>query len=88
MLNIQTLSVRETRDSLSKLIELTDLIGRRFMITKFGKPRAAIVPVPQSWLKKTKSISDYVGFMSSGGESGVKFENRIRRNKNERDYIK
>jgi len=87
MLNAKTYSIRETREQLSKLIELTSLTGSRFLVTKFGKPKAVIAPVPKNLLKKKKSAMDYVGFMGSGGESGVQLENRVRRNKKEKEYI-
>lgn len=37
---------------------------------------------------KKKSILDYAGFMGSKGETGIELENRMRRNKKEREYIK
>ncbi|MBU1085520.1 MAG: hypothetical protein ABIJ43_03095 [Candidatus Beckwithbacteria bacterium] len=88
MLNLQSYSIRETREQLSRLVELAELTGEKFLVTKFGKPKAAIMPVPQSWLKKRNVILDYVGFMGLTGESGVELEDRVRRNKKERDYIK
>lgn len=84
--NIQAYSIRETREQLSKLVELVSLTGSRFLVTKFGRPQAAIVAVPKEWLKKPKEITDYFGFMEPG-ESGISLENRARRNKRERDYI-
>lgn len=84
--NIQAYSIRETRERLSKLVELVNLTNSRFLVTKFGKPQAAIVAVPKDWLKKPKEVTEYFGFMGQG-ESGIKTENRLRRNKRERDYI-
>lgn len=85
--NVQAYSIRETREQLSRLVELTYLTGSRFLVTKFGKPQAAIVAVPKDWLKKKRSIADYAGFMSAKGESGIELEDRMRRNKKEREYI-
>ena len=39
-------------------------------------------------LKIKKKIADYAGFMGARGESGIELENRMRRNKREREYIK
>ena len=87
MLNDKTYSIRETREQLSRLVELAYLTGGRFLVTKFGKPRAALVPVPKDLLTGKKSILDYAGFLGSGGETGTELVNRIRRNKREKAYI-
>lgn len=52
MIDSQVYSIKETREQLSKLVELADLTGKRFLVTKFGKPKAAIVPVPKDLLIK------------------------------------
>ncbi len=87
MLDDNIYSIRETREQLSRLVELAYLTGGRFLVTKFGKPRAALVPVPKDLLTKQKSIMDYAGFLGSGGETGIELENRIRRSKKERNYV-
>ena len=86
--DIQAYSIRETREQLSKLVELVSLTNSRFLVTKFGKPQAAIVAVPKDWLKKKRSIADFEGFMGTKGETGIELENRMRRNKKEREYVK
>ena len=88
MLDDNTYSIRETREQLSRLVELAYLTDGRFLITKFGKPKAALVPVPKDLLIRKRSIADYAGFMSPGGESGIELENRMRRNKREQAYVK
>ncbi|MBU1323079.1 type II toxin-antitoxin system Phd/YefM family antitoxin [Patescibacteria group bacterium] len=88
MLDDNIYSIRETREQLSRLVELAYLTGGRFLVTKFGKPRAALVPVPKDLLTKKRSIADYAGFMGLKGESGIELEDRMRRNKKERDYVK
>ena len=87
MLGDNIYSIRETREQLSRLVELTYLTGGRFVVTKFGRPRAAIVPVPKDLLIKPKSILDFEGFLGRGGETGTELVNRIRRNARERDYV-
>lgn len=88
MLDDNIYSIRETREQLSRLVELVYLTGGRFLVTKFGKPRAALVPVPKDLLTEKRSIADYAGFMGFKGESGIELEDRMRRNKKERDYVK
>ena len=48
---IQTIPIKETRDQLAELINLVDVAGKSFVITKFGKPKAMLVPM-QSALTK------------------------------------
>lgn len=42
---MQTIPVKETRDRLADLINQVEVAGRTFVITKFGKPRAMLVPI-------------------------------------------
>lgn len=52
----QTRSVKETREQLSQLIEEVAVAKRRYMITKFGKPKAMIIPIEASGvIKKRKT---------------------------------
>lgn len=87
MLDDNTYSIREAREQLSRLVELAYLTGGRFLVTKFGKPKAALVPVPKDLLISKRSISQYYGFIGSG-EPGIKAEDRLRRNKKERAYVR
>lgn len=49
---MRTISVQQTRDNLATLIETTALTGERFVVTKFGKPKAVIVPLEYVFEKK------------------------------------
>lgn len=51
----QTRSVKETRQQLSQIIEEVAIAKRRYLITKFGKPKAMIVPIPRSPEKESFS---------------------------------
>lgn len=42
---IQTIPVKETREQLADLINQVAIGGKSFIITKFGKPKAMLVPV-------------------------------------------
>lgn len=42
---MQTISIKETRNSLATIIETVALTKEEYVITKFGKPKAVIVPI-------------------------------------------
>lgn len=42
---MQTIPIKETRNQLADLINQVDVGGKSFIITKFGKPKAMLVPV-------------------------------------------
>lgn len=44
MNGLQTFSIRETRAQLSDIINQVEIAKKSFVITKFGKPKAMIVP--------------------------------------------
>ena len=48
----QTISIKETRNQLSRLVEEVAIAKRQFLITKFGKPRALLSPLPASFMQK------------------------------------
>lgn len=42
---IQTISIKDTRNNLANIISRVEMAGDEIVITKFGKPRARLVPV-------------------------------------------
>ncbi len=58
---IQAIPVKETRDRLADLINQVDIAGAEFIITKFGKPKAMLVPVSTYKKKKMRGISQSFG---------------------------
>lgn len=42
---MQMIPIKETRAQLADLINQVDVAGKSFVITKFGKPKAMLVPV-------------------------------------------
>lgn len=54
------------------------------VVKRFGKPLVVVTPFKKG---KTDDYKKFYGFLGRG-ESGVDFENRIRRSKRERDYVK
>ncbi|MBI4991443.1 type II toxin-antitoxin system Phd/YefM family antitoxin [Candidatus Gottesmanbacteria bacterium] len=45
MNNLQSFSIKETREQLSHLIDQVAIAHRQFLITKFGKPKAMLTPI-------------------------------------------
>lgn len=82
---MKTVSVYELRDNLAYFLNLVEKNQSPIVVEKYKKPTAIISPY-----KKGKVADDplsYFGFLGKG-EDGVKFVNRIRRSKRERDYVK
>ena len=50
----QTLSIKETRDKLADVVNQVSIAGDTFIITKFGKPKAMIIPIAK--VKAQRSI--------------------------------
>ncbi len=42
---LQQISIQATRNNLSSFVNQTAITGKQFIITKFGKPSAMLVPV-------------------------------------------
>lgn len=57
----QTVSIKQTRDNLADLINQVDIANREFVITKFGKPKAMLMPVKPSKRKKKAGIAQSFG---------------------------
>lgn len=49
----QTLSIKETRDKLADVVNKVSVSGDTFVITKFGQPKAMIVPISESQLEES-----------------------------------
>lgn len=48
----QTLSIKETREKLADVVNQVAVGGDTFVITKFGQPKAMIVPLPEGQLEE------------------------------------
>jgi hypothetical protein len=72
------------RDNLASYLEEVEKTQIPLVVYKFKKPIAVIIPPKKEFLNA--NIDDYFGFMGKG-ETGEKFVNRVRRNKNEKKYI-
>ena len=57
----QTRSIKETREQLSQLVEEVAIAKKRYLITKFGKPKAMMIPVDKQLVTK-KGNTKLAGF--------------------------
>lgn len=57
----QTLSIKDTRDKLADVVNQVAIAGDSFVITKFGQPKAMIIPVSKAQLKEKSGIEDSFG---------------------------
>lgn len=57
----QVLSIKDTRDRLADVINRVAISGDVFVITKFGKAKAMIVPVSESNMADNKGIEESFG---------------------------
>lgn len=60
----QVLSIKDTRDKLADLVNQVAISGDIFIITKFGKAKAMLVPVSQAQLTDTSGIEESFGIWS------------------------
>ena len=58
---MQTITIKETRNNLAEIIEKVAVGNKTFIITKFGKAKAQLVPVSKS-VTPTKKRRDFPGF--------------------------
>ena len=79
-------SIFELRDNLASYLSEVAKTERPLVIYKYKKPIAVIVPPKKSLIDD--DYKQFFGFMGKGRETGMEYENRIRRNKRERAYIR
>lgn len=70
----QTVSIKDTRNRLADILDQVAIGGDVFIVTKFGKPRAMIVPVSQSKLPGTPGIEESFGAWK--GRNDIKNSNK------------
>lgn len=51
---MDTVSIKQLRDNLAQLIEEVAIAGKQIEITKFGKPKAMIIPISSSRKSRKK----------------------------------
>ena len=45
MNTLKTISIKDTRNQISQIVEQVAIAKKRYLITKFGKPKAMIIPI-------------------------------------------
>ena len=83
-MHMRVVSTNEFRDKLSEFLSSVAKDETSIVVKRFGKPIAVVSPFRK---EEVYDFKKYFGFMK-GKESGVEYENRIRRNKREREYVK
>ena len=58
---MQTIPIKETRERLADLVNQVEVAGKRFIITKFGKPKAMLVPVLTDKPRKRSGLTASFG---------------------------
>lgn len=58
---MQQISIQDTRNNLASLVSQTSITGKQFIITKFGKPSAMLVPVQKRANKKLSGLDAAFG---------------------------
>jgi antitoxin (DNA-binding transcriptional repressor) of toxin-antitoxin stability system len=71
---MQTITVADLRDQLSQIIDQTTFTHQRFLVTKFNKPRALIIPIPnhQKTTHKQPDFKTLPGFGLWKNRSDIK----------------
>ncbi len=57
----QTVSIKDTRNKLADIIDQVAFGNDIFVITKFGKPKAMIVPISENKLSNVTGIEESFG---------------------------
>ena len=71
---IQNISIKDTRNRLADIVNQVEIGKDIFVVTKFGKPRAMIVPVSQSSLLNVSGIAESFGTWK--GRDDIKDSNK------------
>jgi len=74
------------RDGLASYLDEINKTGDSLVVYKYNQPIAIVSPPKKSFIEK--DFGCFFGFLEDSGETGVEFENRIRRGKKEKEYIK
>lgn len=73
------------RDNLASYLNKVARTNIPLVVCKYNKPIAIIMPPKKELVEE--DFNQFYGFMG-GGETGVEYENRVRRGKKEREYMR
>lgn len=81
---MRIVSTNDFRDNLASYLDSVAKNETPLVVRRFGKPLVVVSPFKKG---ETDNYKKFYGFLA-GDESGVDFENRIRRSKKEKEYVK
>ncbi|OGK11718.1 hypothetical protein A2954_05360 [Candidatus Roizmanbacteria bacterium RIFCSPLOWO2_01_FULL_37_12] len=86
---MKRVSIYLLRDNLASYLNEVANSGETIIVEKYKKPIAIINP-PKKKLVKKKEFEKFFGFLKTKGdnETGVEYENRVRRGSRERKYMR
>ena len=82
---MKRVSVYLLRDNLASYLNDVAKSGETIVVEKYKKPIAVISPPKKGIV--VDNIDEFYGFLG-GKETGVEYENRVRRGKKEREYMR
>jgi len=62
MQNLQVITTKELRDNLAEILEKVAIGKQNFLVSKFGKKKALIVPVASGFMAKKTDFSKLSAF--------------------------
>ncbi len=63
----QTVSIKDTRENLAELVNRVAIARQEFVLTKFGKPQAMLVPIPATESTKTNLDEVFAAWKNKKG---------------------
>jgi prevent-host-death family protein len=81
---MKQISIQQTRDNLAEIINQVSAGGQAFLITKYNKPKAKIVPYTEEKNKK-QILKNVYGIWEQRKDikSGVEYEDKVRQKRYE-----
>ena len=80
------ISTYDFRDNLAFFLAEVAKSGKPLVVEKYKKAIAVVLPYDDKYVA-SEDFGTYFGFMKDG-EDGTSYIKRVRRNKNERDYVR
>ncbi|OGF98794.1 hypothetical protein A2153_02480 [Candidatus Gottesmanbacteria bacterium RBG_16_38_7b] len=81
---MRIISTFEFRNKLAEFLDEIYKTDAPLVVSRFGKPLVKIIPYKK---EKTDNFDRFFGFMGND-ISGIEFENKVRRNKKEKERTK
>lgn len=82
---MKKINVYLLRDNLASYLDEVARTDTPLVVCKYKKPIAVIMPPKKELIEE--NFDEFFGFMK-GNETGIEFENRVRRGKKEKEYMR